>query len=339
MAESSSYSSSLSFDQSPAWRKSGVWIALLAALIFHLLFMWVKIQWSAPAAPMRIDVQPIDMNKLEAIRKQWREQEQKSKGFLIDKDPKAPSEKEAPKDARYESARNVRVEKEQRAKQTNVIPKPAVAPQPAQPAEKMEALKEQSKEAPAKVLPKVKLGNLGIPMRFAPDPKKTARDARRLQAHQALQARQARQAEMGSEGGDQAIREKDLPEGAENLLNTKESVFYTFYARLYEAIGPIWQSRIRTIGYRKQVRPGEYSTVVDVVLDREGNLLQIRRMQSSGIDEFDGAVDSSWRKISRFPNPPTGLIEADGNVHTGWTFTVNVGQGMGVEYLPPERVY
>lgn len=314
-------------DQPSPWRRSGVWLALLAALIFHLLFMWVKVQWSSPARPMPVEVKQIDMNKLEAIRKQWRDQEKKPTGFLLDKDPKAPSEKEAPKDARYESARNVRVEKEQRAKQTNVIPKPAVPFQQAQPQEN--ALPKAQNEA-AKSRSKVKLGNLGIPMKFAPDRKKVGKDGRKSQAQQV---------QPGSEGGDQALREKDLPEGAENLLNTKESIFYTFYARLYEAIGPVWQSRIRSIGYRRQVRPGEYSTVVDVILDREGGLIEIRRMQSSGIDEFDSAVDSSWRKISRFPNPPTGLVEADGYVHTGWTFTVNVGQGAMIEYLPPERVY
>ena len=85
--------------------------------------------------------------------------------------------------------------------------------------------------------------------------------------------------------------------------------------------------------------PGEYSTIVDVILDGHGNLIGVRTLQSSGIAEFDNAVDVSWKKIGNFPNPPTALLNELGQVHTGWTFSVQVGQGFNLEYMPPERTY
>jgi hypothetical protein len=78
---------------------------------------------------------------------------------------------------------------------------------------------------------------------------------------------------------------------------------------------------------------------VDVIFDPDGNLVGVRRIQSSGIDDFDLAVDESWKKVGRFPNPPKGLLGAENQVHTGWTFTVQVGDGFNMNYLPPERNY
>lgn len=139
-------------------------------------------------------------------------------------------------------------------------------------------------------------------------------------------------------GADQAIRDQQLPQGSENLLNSQESVYYSFYARLYEAIAPIWQSRIREVPFRRRILPGDYSTQVIIVLDQFGNLLQIYREQSSGVREFDEAVNQSWQKIERFPNPPRGLLNSKNQVQIGWVFTVQVNPGARLQYLPPERL-
>ncbi|MEK7690119.1 MAG: TonB C-terminal domain-containing protein, partial [Bdellovibrionota bacterium] len=143
----------------------------------------------------------------------------------------------------------------------------------------------------------------------------------------------------GQDGGDQAIMDRTLPEGSENLLKAQESVFYSFYSRLYEAIAPIWQSRIREVPRSRKIQAGEYNTVVEVVFDRQGNLIAIRHLEDSGIPEFDTAVDTAWKSVGRFPNPPKGLTNAQGRVHTGWTFSVHVGDGFQVQFLPPERNY
>lgn len=276
-----------------------VWVLiLLIAVFFHLLLYALKPTWKSVAPPPPVEIQPIDPAKLEAIRRKWKNQE--SKQLLLNKDKSAPRAKDAPPDAKYFSDRNIRVEKEQRARRADVMPRQGQQQQPS-------------------------LGNLGVPLPEAP------RDLPRQTIQKQSRAQVAPDA-------DQALLDKSLPEGSENLLNAQESVYYSFYARLYEAIGPIWQSRIREIPHRRGIGPGEYSTLVDVVLDREGNLLEVRRLRSSGIPELDQAVDQSWFRVRQFPNPPAGLLNDRGEVHTAWTFNVQIGNGPHLQYQPPRRV-
>jgi hypothetical protein len=235
--------------------------------------------WQTTSTPPKIEVQQIDPSKIEDIRRRWAEKE---KSLLLDKNKDLPGEKEPPADARYLSDKNRRVEKEQRAKNTDVLPNPETTP-------------EQKQKAP--------LAKFGLPLNIN------------------------KQAAPPKIAADQATLERMLPEGGENLLNTQESVFYSFYARLYEAVAPIWQSRVRAVQYQRQIKPGDYTTVIDAVFNKDGELVEVRFLKNSGILDFDNAAEMCWRKIGRFPNPPKGLLDESGLIHTGWTFTVNVSAG------------
>lgn len=315
-------------EKSDRWK---TWIlVLLLAFIFHLFLFLIHIQWESDAPhPPPVEVQQVDPKKLAQIRKQWRNQS-KEKGLLLDQNRSKPSDAEAPSDARYLSDRNIHVDQEQKAKEHNVIPKPGrpngsestIPP-------KRQKISNHSQSS-KKTLPK--LGNLGVPFQLKSEPKKLTEEA--------TQDDKGNPALDQPQGGQQYIADKNLPVGSENLLNAQESVFYSFYARLYETIGPIWQSRLReTFIHGRNIPPGDYTTSVDVVFDPEGNLLMIRRIESSGVPEFDAAVDYSWRKSPRFPNPPKGLLDGDRKVHTGWSFTVHVGDGAQFRLSPPERNY
>lgn len=305
-------------------------ILLLLALLFHVFIFWLvrflPLSVAPTAMPPKVEVQSIDPRKLDAIRNHWKQVE---KGLILNKDPSKIKSAEKPKDAHYISDRNRIVEKETRARDTDVIPKPGTQAPPSP--ETRESKPREKPRTPQKN--KVKnLSALGVPYHLDQNNQKPASDEDDQNATQASPAHSQR-------GADQAIHDRRLPVGNENLLNTEESVYYAFYSRLYEAIGPIWQSRIREVPYMRRVQLGEYTTNVDVVFDREGNLIEIRYLKSSGIREFDQAVETSWRKISRFPNPPKGLLNELGHVHTGWNFTVQVGQGFNLDLLPPERTY
>ena len=257
------------------------------------------------------EVQEIDINKLNKIRDQWRKQ---SQNLLLDKNLAIPNETDAPKDARYISDKNRTVEKEQRARQTNVIPKPNSHARP----------QSHPKTQAQPQLRTHDLSDLGVPMKM-PEPKP--------QADPGIEAQQTPE----QEGGDQALNDKNLPEGAENILNTQESVFYSFYARIYEAIAPNWQSFIHASSNQRKLSPGDYTTQADIVLDGQGNLIEIHHLHDSGIMEFDHAVDLSVHKVQRFSNPPRELISPDGYVHTVWSFTVQVGEDFNFNYVPPTR--
>lgn len=310
-------------EDSPRQWRSWILIALLSVSAHFFLFRQ-QVNWGPGSRPPAVEVHQIDPKKLEAIRNQWKNQ---PKGLLIDKDKNKRGEKEVPPNARYMSDKNIRVEKEQRARNTNVIPKPGVSNFREQKAQTTTPKTQVEKLPQLRSVPDV--GNLGVKFKLTPKSEAEKQEGQRNMRSQPANP---------PPGGEQAILDDALPEGSQNLLNTQESIYYSFYARLYEAIGPIWQSRINEVSHYRRVRPGDYSTYVDVVLDREGNLLEIRMLQSSGVREFDLAVDSSWRKIARFPNPPHGLLDAYEQVHTAWTFTVRVAQGFGLEYLPPERL-
>jgi hypothetical protein len=309
-------------------RRWGLWIAfVLLTLLIHFLFFLMRVDWILPKTPPRIQVEvnKVDPQKLEQIRQRWREQD---KSLLLNKNQ--PKAEKAPDNARYMSDRNIRVEKEQRAREHVIQPKPGaptLKQSPAQPQPKSQTQAEPHRQGQIHGLPK--LGNLGVPFRLSEQPK--AASQRKVQ----------RPANSASPpGGEQYIADKNLPEGSENLLNAEESVFYSFYSRLYDAIGPIWASRLREIGASSRVQPGNYTTSVDVVLDREGNLVEVKLLESSRVREFDEAVNTSWNRIGKFPNPPSGLIKEDGKVHTGWNFTVQVGGGgAGLMLMPPERAY
>ncbi len=307
---------------SPVERRSFRRWALLALLVLflHGVAFYFSPGWFRPLPPPPIEVQQIDAKKLEAIKRGW-----KDRGFLLSKDPNRPKEKTPePKNARYESDRNRAVEKETRARQTNVIPN--VAGDPNSKATKDREAKKASRAArDARKIPLSNLSNFqGLPV---PGPRP--------------EEEQQAQRQRGGPGatGDQALLDRTAPEGAENMLNTVESVYYSFYARMYEQIGPLWQSIVSESVYRKHPAPGEYLTQAEVIFDSEGNFQEARITGSSGVPELDGAVPAAWRKVPRFPNPPRGLIQPDGKIHMGWTFAVRIDERMQWQYAPPERQY
>jgi TonB family protein len=306
-------------------------LAAFIALLFHALFLFPKLPFTvdpSALAPPRIDVKQVDPRKLEAIRKQWRNSE---KQLLIDKNKAPHVATEDNPDARYMSDRNIRVKKEQRAKIGEVVPKVGApgAPTAQHPPSRPKA---QPKTPPRDQHRLPSLGNLGVPLPVAPKSQPTE------VADQSDRSRISHE-RTGENGGEQNLHDPNVPEGGENLLNAQESVYYSFYARLYEAIGPIWQSKIRTASRMRRIQPGDYSTNLDVVFDKQGNLVKINTVASSGIEEFDQAAFNAWHTVGQFPNPPSGLLNEEGQVHTGWNFTVQVSQAMNLESLPPERVY
>lgn len=292
-------------------------LALLAALL-HILLLFFAPGLYRPAPPAPVEVTQIDPAKLDAIRNQWKE-----RGFLLSKDENKPKDQtETPKNARYESDRNRKVERETRARQTNVIPNVAGNPDGKSSTDRAARKKNQARSK--KAIPLANLSNFqGLPV-----PGKTEEES-------------AASARRGGPGdtGDQALMDNQLPVGAENMLNTAESVYYTFYARMYDQIGPLWQSGVREIISRTRPAPGDYITQVDIVFDSEGNYVQARILRESGVPALDAAIHAAWARVPRFPNPPRGLIQFDGKIHMGWTFNVRMDQNTGWQYAPPQQQY
>ena len=132
--------------------------------------------------------------------------------------------------------------------------------------------------------------------------------------------------------------EDELTWGAENLLNTAENTYYSFYARIYESLAPVWQSQIRSSNPGHALSPGDYRVVANLVLDSKGVLIGVEFEERSSVTEFNEAVIRSVKKVNRFPNPPKSLMNAQEQVRTLWSFTVNVGNDSLLQFQAPTRL-
>src|SRR5205823_3919301 len=84
-------------------------ILLLLALAIHALFLTARVPWNLEHAPRPLDVQTINPQQLDQIRKQWRKNQPLG---LIKPNAGTPRAEEAPSDSRYMSDRNIHVQKE-----------------------------------------------------------------------------------------------------------------------------------------------------------------------------------------------------------------------------------
>jgi TonB family protein len=228
-----------------------------------------------------LPVQVLDSATIAQMREQNRR--------LLLENRSAPESAEAPKDARFASDRNVRVEREQRAREG-------------------EAIARRARENPAD------LSRLGVGLR--PPPSAAA---------------------LTGANVEKLIDDPDLAIGAENMLSSTRSVYYSFFARLEQETLPVWQSSIRTLGESVAFPPGEFTTVVEVVLRADGALEDIRTLLSSGYSQLDRAAENSWRKLERYPNPPQALLEKDGRLRMRWGYKV-INSASAFRVLPPTRL-
>jgi TonB family protein len=284
-------------------------LIVLLTLILHFgVLPHLPFPAPIPVPRKAVKINPVDPARVEAIRKQW------ERSLLLGQNQ--PRSADAPPEARYFSDRNIRVEKEQRARQSDVLPRPGEQ-------------KPSPLESPGEEPRTRSLRDLALPLPLDPNPKGFP-----VSKAEAPSPQERTEPRPAGSGADQAVRDPSLPEGNQNLLNAQETVYYSFYARMYERIGPLWKSLIRQVPQRRKLVEGDYITQVDVVFDSEGNIRDVRVLQSSGVPEFDRAVETAWRQIKQVPNPPRELIDEQGEVHTGWSFSVRVGAGFNREFDP-----
>lgn len=129
---------------------------------------------------------------------------------------------------------------------------------------------------------------------------------------------------------------RDMKVGSFTALNTDRYLFYTFYARMEELIRYRWETRVQQAINNfdrptlSQAGNRNWTTHVEFLLDKTGQLRQALIMKESGIMAFDAAAVNAFRDAKVFPNPPQEMIQDDGFIHVKFSFTVN--------YNPPALV-
>jgi len=121
--------------------------------------------------------------------------------------------------------------------------------------------------------------------------------------------------------------------GSHTLLNTKEFTYYSFFVRVKEQL--YW----RWLQYFKKDHPSSvislarekqrlFSTYLYAVLSSDGEMQDLMVMDSSGSEVADTAALHAFLSAAPFPNPPAGLVEADGSIHLRQSFHIYISSSM-----------
>jgi hypothetical protein len=153
----------------------------------------------------------------------------------------------------------------------------------------------------------------------------------------AQSAQDTRSAAIPGEAGQQLIADKDVAEGSENLLNARESVFYSYFRRIYEAFYPVWHSLAQDAFREVQVPAGDYTTSMYIVFNSDGQMIHLEMLGSSGVRLFDEVAIAAWKKTPSFPNPPADLLDSSGQFHYRIKLNYEQREG-GFQMLPPQRI-
>ncbi len=131
------------------------------------------------------------------------------------------------------------------------------------------------------------------------------------------------------EGGPRDYGIKDIEEGGVTALSTRRFKFATYYSQLYSSIAGVWNP---VVVFRARDPEGtmfggrDYITHVDIVLDDQGRLKDLKLVGSSGLEFLDREAMRAVREAAPFPNPPRDLVDERREIRLGtWAFVFEAG--------------
>lgn len=122
---------------------------------------------------------------------------------------------------------------------------------------------------------------------------------------------------------------KNVKEGDRTVLNTKEFVYFGYYKRIRDSLEQAWRSKLHNTlegymyGGRQLASDHAYVTRLVVILDRHGRITSIQRVGDSGVRALDQAAVDAFNQAGPFPDPPSGLIEDNGQISIPWDFVLS----------------
>ena len=137
---------------------------------------------------------------------------------------------------------------------------------------------------------------------------------------------------------------RGIEEGDETLLNSRSFKFAGFLNRVKETVGRVWVQKVQAEATKRDPTGQLYSyrdrrTVVEFTLDKQGEITDVKVAASSGVQYLDEVAVDAFRIVQRFPNPPPGLLQENGEVKLPFAFTLLAATGgmrlqVGPAYLP-----
>ena len=130
---------------------------------------------------------------------------------------------------------------------------------------------------------------------------------------------------------------RDIGEGERTVLSTKEFQYFSYYNRIKQLLRQHWKPTVqRNLSqvWRKggKINQSELTTRIMVLLTNEGKLQRVQRVAGSGVRELDSAAEEAFEKAAPFPNPPKGIIDADGFVRIRWDFILKLEAAPTIQF-------
>jgi TonB family protein len=111
-----------------------------------------------------------------------------------------------------------------------------------------------------------------------------------------------------------------VPDGDATLVDTRAFRYAAFYRRVHEAIAREWDPNAVWDAHDPQDQVhgrAARRVLVELVLEDDGRLRNVRILRGSGLDFFDRECLRAVAAAAPFPNPPRGLVGPDGLVVLG----------------------
>lgn len=111
-------------------------------------------------------------------------------------------------------------------------------------------------------------------------------------------------------------------------LNTREYKYAVYYHRIKNQLNQWWvpkvQEKFTKMMHQGRMVASEESKITKliIVLNNQGNLVNVQVLAESGVRDLDDAAIEAFRSAAPFPNPPKGMIDADGTVKIRWDCVV-----------------
>ena len=291
-----------------AWRRA--LIAVLLTLLLNAgLFTLLYVQAEKALPDLRVK-HPMEVSLLREEPDEVKELE----GQVVDLEP--PEQEEIPKESRYLSQFNTRVDKEQKARPSPGArkqrkPRPKVAERPTRPSPEEPAERTVNKKS---ILFK----------RPGPRPLRPSSSAAEMA-----------DASMQLANADVFVSDDALLDvtntGDRTLLNSRRFRYWDFFHRVRERVREHWRPndayRRRDPTWSVYQRQNRL-TVLRVVLDDEGRITTLSKSRKSGLEFLDDEAVRAFAASGPFENPPKGLADDTGRIVFTFGFYLDTDGGI-----------